>query len=275
MRYLRIGVVVLFVVALALYVLTLVKDLQSDHTPPVIESISDVVELSVTDSEDVLLSGITASDDHDGDITDNIIISSLSHFSEKGVCKANYVVFDSSHNAAFYTRTVHYIDYHSPRFKVDSPLYYRLGSNIKFSDNIKVEDSIDGDISQSIKITSAAVSNYADGIYPVRLEVTNRFGDKSVLDVMVVVSAREYAPTIELNDYIVYVSKDSDFDPFSMIKTTGATALDGTRATAKDVQINGYVDTSTAGCYSLVYSYKKKDTFGTEEVYMTVVVEED
>ena len=83
MRYLRIGVVLLFIAALALYVLTLVNELQRDHTPPVIQSVNDVVELSVSDDESRLLEGLTASDNRDGDITDNIIISSLSHFTEK------------------------------------------------------------------------------------------------------------------------------------------------------------------------------------------------
>ena len=275
MRYLRIGIVLLFIAALALYVLTLVKDLHSDHTPPVINCSNDLLELSVTEDETKLLEGLTASDDRDGDVSQNIMVSSLSHFTEKGVCKANYVVFDKAHNAAFYTRTVHYIDYRSPRFVINEPLSYRLGSNVRFSDSVGVEDSIDGDISQNIKIASGSISNYAEGVYPIRLEVTNRFGDKSSVDVMVVVSARDYSPTIELKHYIVYLKKDAEFDPFAEISGTGVSRTDGAKAEVSDVQINGLVDTSEAGCYSLVYSYKQKELFGSEEVYLTVVVEED
>ncbi|SDA27736.1 Ig-like domain (group 3) [Ruminococcus sp. YE71] len=275
MRYLRIGVVLLFIAALALYVLTLINELKRDHTPPVINSVSDVVELSVKDDESKLLEGLTASDDVDGDLTDNIILSNLSHFTEKGVCKANYVVFDKAHNSAFYTRTVRYTDYTSPRFEIDQPLSYRLGSNVRFADSVRAVDSIDGDITQSIKIASANISNFSEGVYPVRLEVTNRFGDKATADIMVVVSAREYQQTLALKDYIVYIKKDSEFDPFKEITGTTAVDGDGNKAQLKDIQINGSVDTSTPGCYSLVYSYKKKEVFGSSEVFLTIVVEGD
>ena len=146
---------------------------------------------------------------------------------------------------------------------------------MRFADSVRAIDSIDGDITQSVKIASANISNYSEGVYPVRLEVTNRFGDKSYVDIMVTVSARDYSPTIQLNHYIVYLKKNAEFDPFAEIAATTATGYDGEPAEVKDVQINGSVDTSAAGCYSLVYSYKKKDNFGTDEVFLTVVVEED
>ena len=81
MRRLRIAVTALFVLSLAAFITYNVVDrITEDHTPPVISCAEDTVSASVSDDESVLLQGMTAEDDRDGDLTDSIRVSSMSNF---------------------------------------------------------------------------------------------------------------------------------------------------------------------------------------------------
>ena len=73
-------------VILALFILTLLafcglriyRRLTVDVTPPVITCSTDSIDVSVTAGEEALLQGVMASDDRDGDLTDQILIKGVS-----------------------------------------------------------------------------------------------------------------------------------------------------------------------------------------------------
>ena len=61
---------------------------KQDTVPPVITSAIDELHVDAAAAADdaVLKEGLTASDDVDGDITEHIIVGTISQFKEKGVC---------------------------------------------------------------------------------------------------------------------------------------------------------------------------------------------
>ena len=127
MRYLRLATIFIFIVACAVLCWTLYSlSLQDTTAPQITDSVGDL-HLSVTEDPDALLSGLTAADDRDGDLTDRILVERISRFSEPGVCQVDYVVFDGSNNFCRYQRTVTYDDYTSPRLELEKPLLYRQG----------------------------------------------------------------------------------------------------------------------------------------------------
>ena len=107
MKLIRILISIIFVIVVGAWSVNLIlSKTVRDHTPPVITSESDVLELSVNDDKNKLLEGLTATDDRDGDITDSILIGTHSKFISKGVCDITYLVFDSSNNVGKYTRRI-------------------------------------------------------------------------------------------------------------------------------------------------------------------------
>lgn len=78
-----------------------------DNTPPEI-NFDDII-LSYTEGEDtgVLFTGVSASDLVDGDVTDRIIIKSIT-VEQEGIASVTYAVTDNSHNVTERSRRVIY-----------------------------------------------------------------------------------------------------------------------------------------------------------------------
>lgn len=272
MHILRLAVIALFILSALLYGFAQIRyNSGRDTKPPVITADTDVLELSVNDPEDKLLEGIVAYDAVDGDVTDGILVSDESFFYDPGECTVKYVVFDKAHNCGFLTRTVRYTDYKAPRFYLTEPLIYSVGNNIHYLENITAVDDLDGDVTGKIRVLSSTVSNYSAGVYMARLEVMNSHGDRSQVDVNVVVRNGVSDANVKLSDYIVYIKKDQEFDPYALI--TGVTDNNGKEADAGLVNVRGNLDTSKAGSYTLAYILGDDDL--TNGTYLTVVVEED
>ena len=140
-------------VILALFILTLLafcglriyRRLTVDVTPPVITCSTDSIDVSVTAGEEALLQGVMASDDRDGDLTDQILIKGVTPALADSSAQVTYIVFDSANNMATVTRTVRYTDYQAPRFALSRPLVYPLGQTVTLLDRLTASDVLDGD----------------------------------------------------------------------------------------------------------------------------------
>ena len=228
-----------------------------DDTPPVITCGSGVLEASVSAPPEELLADITAWDDQDEDITDRILVEHVSSLVDEDQARITYVVFDSSDNAARYTRTIHYTDYQKPRFRLTAPLVYNTGDTITLLDRLTAEDVIDGEIQEKIRMTASNLSNTLPGTYHVTVQVTNSLGDTSVLplSIQVVESAPTRTPRIRLTDYLVYVDRDSAFSPGDYIERVMDPMDSPAVVDPERVDILENVDTSRAGVYEVIYSY--------------------
>lgn len=273
MKYVRIITLGMFGLMLAAWLMSsAIAGREGDKEKPVITADEDRIQLSVEDGVKGLMKGMKASDHKDGDLTDKIIIGKYSKFLEKGVCKVTFLVFDSHNNVGEYTREVEYTDYESPKFALSRPLVYKLGEKVTVLDRLTVSDSIEGDISDKIKIVSSNVNVSGTGTYAIGVEAVNSFGDVVSAELPVnIVKSDESAPVIQLNRYLLSVKAGDVISPESYIK--GVELRQGTMSDLDNVHIDVQIDTSEPGAGQIVYSYTD-DEGVTGYTSLTVVVEE-
>lgn len=271
MRYLRIFTVILF--AFSLPFAGWANHQYNSHRNtdyPVITSQVDALEISVQDPPEAIYGQLHAQDATDGDLTEQIMVASVSHFLEPGTVRVKYVVFDSHNNSATLSRLVHYTDYTAPVFSLEKAPVYKVGSSFDLLDHIRVEDCLDGDISDRVRVISNMVNNFSVGNYPVVLEVSNSCGDTAQITLWVTYENKESTAIVKLHRYIVYVQQGQSFDPMQWL---AAVTDRNTAALDKEkIEIQGNLDVNKPGCYQLVYSYED----GTLSGYapLTVVVTE-
>lgn len=272
MRFFKILLIVVFIVTLCLFVGVQVRDrLFTDTTRPVISCESDVLEVSVSADNEALLQGVTARDNVDGDLTGKVMVGSISKLMTADTAKITYVVFDSSSNMGTLTRSIRYTDYSRPRFALTAPLSYTVGKEIKLTGRLHAEDTIDGDLSESIQISAFDVSTSVAGSYFVTVRVMNSLGDMTSLSLPILVEeAGEDVPRITLKEWLVYLKKGEQFNPRAYIAGLRDPAAPG--AKVELITTDGAVDTATEGTYNVTYTYRNGNGVRAKAM-LTVVVE--
>lgn len=215
LKYIRIFLVFAFVLAffgasgLFLYQYT-----HEDIAPPAFQSDNDLLEVKVTSSKKDLCAGLHAYDNIDGDISDQIMVRSISQLINESDVRVTYIVFDKASNYSTYERTVRYVDYSPPRFSMNKPMIYNAGDTITFLDRLTATDSVDGDITGRMVLLHSSVSSNIPGTYNVTVSVTNTLGDSATLPLTVMVVNRTTSlPRIELKNYLVYCKKGDVLRP--------------------------------------------------------------
>lgn len=271
MRYLRIAAMIVLVISVAFALWANNKYYSGLNTDfPELTNTEELLEISVEDPPEALFQGLSAQDKTDGDLTDQILVASISHFLEPGTVNVKFVVFDSHNNSATLSRRVHYTDYKAPVFSLEKAPVYTVGSSFDLLDHVKVTDCIDGDISEKIRVISNKVNNFTAGNYPVVLEVSNSCGDTAQITLWVTFQNKESTAQVKLHQHIVYVEQGKTFTPkkwLSGVTDRSATALD-----MANVEIQGNLDVQKPGCYQLIYSYDDGRYSGQSP--LTVVVTE-
>ncbi len=271
MRYLRLIAVIVFVFSLLFAGWANHRyygKLNTDY-PQLTNSVENL-EISVQDPPEAIFQGLRAKDATDGDLTEDILVASVSHFLEPGTVNVKYVVFDSHNNSATLTRRVHYTDYVAPTFSLEKAPVYTVGSSFDLLDHVRAEDCIDGDISDHIRVISNMVNNYNSGTYPVVLEVSNSCGDTAQITLWVTYESKASTAVVKLHRYVVYVEQGQTFEPdqwLASVTDHNANALD-----AQKIEIQGNLDVNKPGCYQLVYNYN--DGVLSGHAPLTVVVTE-
>lgn len=237
----------------------------TDTVPPVITLDSDSITVSVEDGRDALLSGVTASDAKDGDLTGQIIVSGVSKLISNNTAKVSYMVFDKAGNMASATRYVVYSDYHRPRFMLITPLVYSLGETVSITGRLQAQDAVDGDITSSIRVLSSDIISSTEGVYNLTLQVINSLGDTAQVTLPVTIRAEADGDSaVKLRRYLVYVGLGDNFEPRNYIESVSAGSV-------SDVRIDSNVDTQSAGCYLVTYTVTSGGR--SSSALMTVVVE--
>ena len=273
MRYTKYGIIVIFVIVTMIFTFNLYKNKKvTDGTMPEIQFSSEQIKVSVKATKEELLQGVIAKDEKDGDLTNSVIIESISKFvdKKKHIANITYVVADSDNNVVKKTRKVKFIDYKSPEFTLSQPLCFDVGSDITVSDVIGARDGYDGDISGKVKILSSTVSTNSAGEYT---QVTNSLGDTAKLKTVVIIrQSNNLSPNISLKKNIVYLHKGDEFNADAYIDSVQDYNEDDLPAGSVKVSSSS-VDMEKDGCYSVEYTAKdKEDNEG--KTYLTVVVED-
>lgn len=276
MKRLRIIIGVIFVFAgLVFSGYKVKKVLTEDTEAPVISSEQDEITVSVADEEFVLLNGLTAKDNEDGDLTDSIRVSSMSHFISAGKRTVSYVVFDNANLAGTYERTVQYTDYTPPRIHMTKPLRYTSQEieKEKITKVLTAQDCLDGDITTEIRTFSDTYFyDLNPGAYPITLQVNNSAGDTCSVQVDVVIvdatnpnEAMKYYPM--MSDYIIYTQVNVGVDILSRIigmEQNGREYLyeddpELKESTLGRVIVSSAVDYTTPGVYPVECSYTSNE----------------
>lgn len=259
-------------IAIWIYGKGLVK--KQDTVPPVITSTVDELHVdAVRASDDVVLKhGLTASDDVDGDITEHIIVGTISPFKEKGVSDVEYVVFDSSNNVGSYERTVYFENYESPKIYLSKALVYEVNGNISISDRLTATDMLEGDISRKIRFSSANLTTTEEGTYRLSVEVKNSYGDSVKYQLPInLVRHNCDQERIQLKEYLIYLKKGQELSPENYIKkvvnrTGGVEGLE-------NIKITREVDLTKSGTGQICYELREGDEV-VYATYLTVIVTE-
>ena len=233
--------------------------ISADTTPPQISIPEESVMLSVHDPETLLLQGVTAADNADGDVTDSLVIEKTWMADADGLVNVRYAAFDQAGNVAKADRQVQYTDYQSPRFVLEQPLVYRQNYEYDVLAAIRAEDMLEGDISHRIRATSLAdQSMLAPGIHDVEFRVSNSLGETVQLILPVEVRATDsYQAELFLTDYLIYLEAGDRFNAQDYLDRY---VWNGTTTSLEDglpwnyaLETIGEVDTQVPGVYSVTY----------------------
>ncbi len=261
MRILRITVTAIFIAVAILFTgFYLGEKMNTDTTIPVINIESGILDVSFDADKSELLKGVTATDGKDGDLTDKIIVQSVSRFVDEGICKVTYAVCDSDNNVTTATRKIRYMNYTSPKFSMVKSTCFSIYESVNMTDVFKAKDCIDGDISRSIIVTSNDFTSSVTGVFDIEVSVTNSKGDTSIVNIPLIVEDRSItAPEIQLSEYLIYVDlgSDEDFSKY-LISATDNFGNDVTSA----VRIDENVNFDKAGTYTV--HYYVTDSRGTQ-----------
>ena len=252
---------------------------------PAIICPTDSISVSVESLADnsILLRDVTAMDVEDGDITESVVVESVSQFVDVGHCIVTYAAFDSDNNVSKLTRHLFLTDYVPPRFTVTSPLEFSYSANFDPLSCVGAYDCVDGDISDRVKMNLVNPDDDISsvGLHPVEFRVMNSLGDVSVLEAELDVYDRTYTesrmiPTIKLSQHLVYVDRYGCIDPASFI--TGVTlagapySVEEYKAGAIEID-DSEVDYTVPGVYRVLYTCDNREEYYGYTVLIVIVTE--
>lgn len=267
----RITLVLFATVLVAFIVFSVIDKLTTDTSIPVITVETEELEISVNDKKDALLKGVTASDKKDGDITDKVLVESVSKFITPGVFTVTYAVADDDNHVSKATRRVRYTDYTQPEFYMKRALVYSVDEAVDIRAAIGARDCIDGDISDRVTITATDFVENTAGVFTVSVQVSNSMGHMIYLDVTVHVEGNEtMAPEIQLEKSLIYIKKGEKPVFEDYIKEV---TVNGVLMNDYGLLISTNFDSEKAGTYNVHYYISTNEGYEGHSI-LTVVVEE-
>lgn len=235
------------------------EQLRADTRAPEV-TVSGPLSVSVYDSDEALLAGVTAKDDRDGDVTASLVVESMTMTDRESPVKVVYAAFDKAGNVAKAERDVTLTDYTSPKFSLKSALAFSAGSNFDVMNLVEAEDVLDGDITRRVRATMVSENAITmQGLHEVEFRVTNSLGDtvRTILPVEVY-PANTYKASLRLTDYLIYLPQGAAFNARDyLLEYTLLNEqywLRGSIPAGITVKTEGLVDTSVPGVYAVSYT---------------------
>ncbi|MBQ4549965.1 MAG: hypothetical protein IJA49_02590 [Oscillospiraceae bacterium] len=281
-RYFLLVIVLAAAIALFGAYLVLTRNFK-DTTPPVISVDEQILEISVEDEKDVLMTGITAMDDRDGDVTASLLVESIYGITEDHVTTVTYAAFDRAGNVSKIQRKVRYSDYREPRFELTDSLCFPFNSGFDLLDYVGANDVLEGDIRRRVRATLVSDTRSINeiGSHIVRLQVTNSLGDTVEMDFPVEVYDPEwYTASVKLEEYLIYLKQGEVFNPEDYLKAfvVRGEDTDISRRIPNDIlcDINSNVNTRVPGVYRVKYTLTQNfnlTTFSGQAILVVIVQE--
>lgn len=238
MRIIRLFSVLIFIGSVVLFGKYKEEAMRNEDTmSPLISMDSETITVSSRAGRNALLKGVTAQDLRDGDVSDTLIVESMSNFIEKGRRTITIAAFDSSNNISKVTREVIYRDYDSPDYSLEEPFSFPVDTQ-NFLRYLEASDKLDGDLTGRIKMsTEYYVQVDEPGIYPMVFTVANSAGDVSKLPVNIEIydpAVKDSQPKITLSEYLIYIEKGENIQPWDYVEGIYANGHEYLRGTEDD-----------------------------------------
>lgn len=247
MKKLRVlSVLLLFVSVAAFIIFNMYQNVIVDNNPPVVTCDNEEITVSIDVTEEELLEGVKAEDKRSGDVSDTLVIESLSAFSEDGKRVVTYAAVDESMNVGRCEQTVIYEGYEKPRFAMSESLCFAVGDKVDLLRPVSVSSVLDGNLTDNIKYSlTEVIDKTTPGNYPIEYRVTDSGGNVVYLNTYVEICDSSYSGIdVKLSEYLVYVKAGESFNPEAYY--AGAD-YDGT------LQIQSNVNTGEPGTYFVDY----------------------
>ena len=216
------------------------------------------------------MTGVTATDKEDGNITKDIeVIENTVDTNKAGTYKVVYAVTDS--NGATTTKhitvTVKLQDLtlnNAPVIKAENKTI-KVGDKFNPMDGVSAIDKEDGNITKHIKVIENTVDTSEVGTYKVVYKVTDSKGATTTKSIVVTVRSND-KPVISGADD-TSIKEGTSFDSME-----GVTAIDTEDGNiTKHIKVTGNVNTNKTGTYELTYKVTDKDR-NTTTVKRTIIV---
>ncbi|XRG77000.1 immunoglobulin-like domain-containing protein [Rossellomorea sp. GAMAL-10_SWC] len=131
--------------------------------------------------------GVTATDNVDGNLTSSIKVSGDVNTRAKGTYTLTYSVSDTSGNTTILTRKISVIDNIKPVISGATSKSIRVNTTFNPRTGVTAKDNVDGNLTSSIKITGT-VNTKKKGTYTLTYSVTDKSGNKTNVTRKVTVS---------------------------------------------------------------------------------------
>ena len=247
-----------------------------DTTPPVI-TLNDASFITLEVFDPYIEYGATAIDNYDGDISNNIDISSNVNINLLGTYYVKYNVSDACGNKATEViRTINVVDTTPPVITLNGPVITLNDASFitleVFDPYIEYGataiDNYDGDISNNIDISGNVNINVL-GTYYVKYNVSDACGNKGDEVIRTVNIVDTTPPVMTLND-ASFIILEAGIDPYIEY---GATAIDNYDGDiSNNIDISSNVDISKTGTYYTHYNVSDACGNKATELIRTIVV---
>ena len=178
-----------FLLIIILIVFTL-SACAGDETPPILEGFRNI-EYTIGDALPDLTAGISATDDTDGTISDEIAFDTSDvDFSTPGTYKVIVSVSDQAGNETIETFDVVVLQERiAPVLSGTTNLSFERGTtNPNYLEGVSANDNVDGDITSSIVVDSSEVDLNSPGTYDLIFSVTDAAGNLTEVTITVTVT---------------------------------------------------------------------------------------
>ena len=237
---------------------TVIVTAYEDNVAPIITlSGASIIELEL--NEAYIESGATASDNVDGDVSANIVISGSVDSSTAGTYTITYSVSDAAGNSTVATRNVtvneEYFDTIPPVITLNGASSITLDFEEAYSEaGATASDNDDGNISANIVISGFVDSSIA-GIYPVTYSVSDAAGNSTT--VTRTVTVEEYVePPLEMSNLIL-ASNGGSLESFTSEYNNQWSAAKLTNGVTNE---DGWASKKDPGTQEFIYSFANGDS---------------
>ncbi|PFH87014.1 immunoglobulin-like domain-containing protein [Bacillus sp. AFS088145] len=196
-------------------------------------------------------SGVTVTDNVDGDLTSKIQVSGSVDNQKPGEYQLVYSTTDSAGNTATSIRKITVIDSTKPVFSGAADTIIQVGSSFDSKSGVTVTDNVDGDLTSKIQV-SGSVDNQKPGEYQLVYSATDSAGNTAT-------SIRKIT-VIDSTKPVIYGTADKKLNINSQFDSmAGVSAVDNVDGDlTKSIKIAGIVDTKKKGTYTLTYTVSDK-----------------